>query len=287
MTNAIEATGPNAEQIAYWNGVVGEKWINHQDALDRMLEPISTRLIAAAALKAGDQVLDIGCGCGATSLEIADLIGARGSVTGIDISAPMLAHATARAAAKKKSKVLDFLLADAATHAFPQGAYDLALSRFGVMFFAEPAAAFANIRKGLKRRGRLVFMAWQALAANAWVTVPLSAMLAHLPPPAPQDPLAPGPFAFADADRVRSVLDAAGFTDIDIAPEEFQLRLGGDLDAACNFAGQIGPNARLLAEVDEPVREMAVAAMRKALAAHVTPAGLALGGACWLVTARA
>lgn len=280
----LAASGPNADQIEYWNAAAGEKWARHQDVTERLLAPVADRLLAAAAPRRGEHVLDIGCGCGATSVALAARVGESGSVLGVDISEPMLARARAA------SSAASFLLADAALHPFPPGGFDLAVSRFGVMFFADPVAAFANIRKSLKQDGRLVFVCWQEMSANPWVIVPVTAALRHLPPPEPPDPHAPGPFAFADAARVRMILRDAGFGEVSVEPAAFTLAVGAEgpdpiLEAA-RFVEDIGPLSRMLGDVEETTRAAVRASLRDVLAPYAAADGVKLGGACWLVEAR-
>lgn len=285
--STLAATGPNADQIAYWNESVGEKWARNQERLDSILVPVNERLLAFARIAPGERVLDIGCGCGATSRAAALRAGVKGSVVGIDVSAPMLA----RARALDGGPNLTYLLADAATYSFSGPAFDLALSRFGVMFFADPVAAFVNIRRALKPGGRLAFICWQELRANPWVAVPLAAALTRLPAPEPGDPHAPGPFAFAERGRIEQILGKAGFSSVEIRSEAFTLlqSRGGPsaLDDALALATEIGPASRLLSEASPEDRAAAIAAIRAALEPYVTPQGVALGGQCWLVGATA
>ena len=285
--NKIAATGPNADQITCWNESMGEKWARNQETLDQFLLPVNKRLMEFARIAPGDSILDVGCGCGATSRAAAARAGERGRVLGVDISAPMLE----RAKTLGGGPAVTYLLADAATHAFAQRSFDLAVSRFGVMFFADSVSAFANIRTVLEPGGRLAFVCWQDMRANPFATVPLFAALPHLPPQPPADPLAPGPFAFADPERVKRILSDAGFSKIEIVPESFKLlqsRGGpGALDDAVYFATEIGPTSRLLNEASPEARAAAIAAIREALAPHVTAEGVALGAQCWLVGAAA
>jgi ubiquinone/menaquinone biosynthesis C-methylase UbiE len=285
--SAIAATGPNADQIAYWNESVGERWARNQETLDTLLIPVNERLLEFAHIAPGERVLDIGCGCGATSRAAAKRAGAKGRVVGIDISAPMLA----RARSLNGGPNITYLLADAATYSFSGMMFDLALSRFGVMFFADPSAAFANVRRALKPGGRLAFICWQEMKANPWVAVPLAAALTCLPAPEPTDPLAPGPFAFADAQRVKRILSDAGFSRIEVTSQAFTLlqSLGGPraLDDALGLATEVGPASRLLSEASPEGRAAAIAAIREALSPYVTPRGVAMGAHCWLVGATA
>ncbi len=201
----LAADGPNLEQIRYWNELAGPKWVASEAMLDGQIAPLGSKAIERARLAAGERVLDVGCGCGQTSLQLADKVGPRGSVTGIDLSAPMLERAQARAAGLGLANVR-FLNADAQTTPLGSAAFDLIFSRFGVMFFADPTAAFANLRASLAPGGRVSFVCWQELKLNPWMRVPLLAAAQHIPLPAPAAPDAPGPFSFAAPARVRGIL---------------------------------------------------------------------------------
>lgn len=271
----------NADQITYWNAVAGETWAAQQERLDRQIEPLGLEAMAALAPKPGERILDIGCGCGQTSLELAE----RGaSVQGVDISEPMLAVAKRRAA--EAGADIAFLAADAQTQAFPQAAFDAAFSRFGVMFFGDPPAAFANIAKALKPGGRLAFVCWRPIAENAWMSAPFAAALPHVPQdalPPPPEPNAPGPFAFADPDRVRDILGQAGFTDIEIRP--YDRKIGGnDLETTVGLSLKVGPLGALLRDRPE-LTDTVVDAIREGLRPHCSDDGVFLPSATWIVTA--
>lgn len=272
---------PNAAQVAYWNDAAGQTWAEMQDALDRQLAPLGRAAMAALTPKPGERLLDIGCGAGQTTLELAAAVAPGGEVLGLDISRPLLEVARARPATPGVS----FVEGDAQTHAFEPAGFDGAFSRFGVMFFADPPAAFANIRSALKPGGRLAFVCWRAMAENPIMTAPLTAALAHLPAPSPPDPTAPGPFAFADPDRVRGILGQAGFEGIQLAPHDEKVG-GGDLRTAVGLALRVGPLGMLLRENPDK-RDDVVAAIREALARHEGPDGVKLDSATWIVTARA
>lgn len=277
-------SGANADQIAYWNNSAGATWAALQDRLDRQIEPLGQRAMDAGAPKAGEQVLDIGCGCGQTSLELAQRVGPNGQVLGVDISEPMLEVARRRGGEAGLANV-SFLAADAQTRAFPPGGFDLAFSRFGVMFFDDPTAAFRNIAAALRPDGRLAFVCWRPLAENPWMGAPMQAALSLLPPmPPPADPTAPGPFAFADPERLRGILAAAGLTDIDIAPHD-QMIGGNDLDETVAMSLRVGPLGAVLRENPE-LKDGVVGAIREALARHLTPQGVMLASATWIVTAK-
>jgi len=235
--------------------------------------------MAFAAPERGMHVLDIGCGCGTTTLKLAEAC-APGRVLGVDISAPMLAAARARAA----SVAVEFVEADAATMKYRPG-YDLVFSRFGVMFFADPVAAFAHIRTALKPGGRLAFSCWCAMKENDWVSLPFEAARDLLPPQVPQDPHEPGQFAFADDKRVHSILAGAEFRNIHIERLAMEVKLGADVDDAGNGALGSGALLRAAAELDEPTREIILVRLRNLMAQYAAPDGVALPGACWLVGA--
>ncbi len=282
----LESAGPNAEQITYWNEQGGPKWVTLQETLDQQLAPFGHVVMDRLALGAGERVLDVGCGCGETSLELGRRVGATGTVLGVDISTVMLARARERAGREGATNVT-FVAADAQTHAFPPASFDVIFSRFGVMFFADPRAAFRNLAAALVPGGRLGFHCWKTLADNPWMTVPLFAALQHVPPPAPPPPDAPGPFAFADAERVRGILADAGFAEIAFESHGALMGVGtGDVDEAADFALQMGPASIAIREATPETIAKVRASVREALAAHRTPTGVRLATATWIVTAR-
>ncbi len=270
----------NQEQIDYWNGEAGTTWVEAQERLDGLLAPISERLLERAAVTKEDRVIDIGCGCGHTSIELAS----QGTeVWGIDISSPMLAHARKRAGNAQR---LTFSQLDAASADFAPE-HTLLFSRFGVMFFADPVAAFSNLHGALADDGRLCFACWQTPRENPWMAVAGRAVQPFLPVPEVEpDPRAPGPFAFADQDYVRDILTQAGFSSIEVQSIRPTLHVADTLDEAIEFQGRVGPVARALAELEGEQRQAALDAAREALSGHMTEAGLQLAAACWIVTAR-
>jgi SAM-dependent methyltransferase len=272
----------NRDQIDYWNGRAGNRWASEQETLDQSLAPFGNAAIAKAAVKSGDRVLDVGCGSGATLIALAEAVGASGSALGIDVSAPMLARAARRAATVANVKLLE---ADAAIHSF-DAKHDLLFSRFGVMFFADPAAAFTNLRTALAPKGRLAFVCWRPLSENPWMSIPLEAAASVVGPQAPPLPDAPGPMSFAEPERVKKILTAAGFHKIEIEPfnADFVYSTRG-LDFAVESTMKIGPAARAIAEAPEDEHAKARDALRAALSPHVNGNVVALPAGTWIVTA--
>ena len=278
--------GPNAAQVEYWNEQAGPKWVAMQAAIDTQLAPLGHRTMDRAGITPGIHILDVGCGCGSATLELARRVGAGGTVVGVDVSRPMLTRAR-QVAIDAGIDHVRFAQADAQTHAFVE-TFDLVFSRFGVMFFADPVAAFGNLRSALRPGGRVAFICWRSLQDNPWMLVPITAALQHLPPPPILDPNAPGPFAFADADRVRRILTEAGFRDIAMEDVDEMLTVGGstELDSAVEFVLQMGPTARALQDTDPTVRKDVAVSVRKALAPHLTATGVRLASAARIVTAQ-
>jgi SAM-dependent methyltransferase len=283
----VSAPADNSQQIAYWNEQAGPRWVRFQERLDAQLRPLGRAVLDAAGLTRGTRVLDVGCGCGDSSLEAVARVAPDGSVTGVDISAPMLARARERAR-QAGVAAASFLEADAQAHAFAPGSFDVAISRFGVMFFHSPEAAFANLYAALAPRGRLTFVCWQALSRNLWMSAPLAALARHVPLPPPPDPCAPGPFAFADAERVRAILAAAGFASVAVDALEGDLSLGGarSPEEGAAFIVEIGPAAHALREAgaDEALRARVVDAAAEALAPFARDGAVRAPYAAWLVS---
>jgi SAM-dependent methyltransferase len=275
------ATTSNDDQIEYWNGEAGVMWAKRQDRMDALLAPISEATLRACAVKRSDTALDVGCGCGDTTFRLAEL-GA--TATGVDISKPMLARARERAAANGLNAT--FMLGDAAETRF-ETAYDLLFSRFGVMFFADPTAAFTHLHTALRRGGKLCFVCWQPPQRNPWISAPFAVAQPMLPPQPVLEPRAPGPFAFAEPDYVREILQGAGFGSITIDELSTALVLGDTVDSALEMVCDVGPLSRSLTGVDPSTRSRIVAAVREPLQANLTKAGVALGAACWIVRAVA
>jgi SAM-dependent methyltransferase len=248
----------NPTQFESWNGDSGTRWVARADEPDDVLAPVADALIATADPATGLRVLDIGCGCGATTLTAARRVGETGTATGIDLSAPMLDLARQRAASAHLTHAT-FTQGDAQTHAFEPEAFDLAISRFGTMFFADPVAAFSNVATALRPGGRLCLATWQPLAVNEWLVVPGAALLRHADLPVASSD-GPGMFAQSDPDTVTNTLSAAGLTDIRLEPVAVSFTLGPTVDSAADYLADSGPG-RLLLEPGE--RTMAVAGLTR------------------------
>ncbi|SRR5579871_2463700 len=276
----------NADQIAYWNGPTGQRWTDRQTVQDILLAPALQILIDRAQPKVGERILDVGCGCGATTIALAERVAPAGFVRGIDISEPMLARARQRA---PTSLPLSFVLADATVYPFDPQDFDLLVSRFGVMFFAEPAVSFANLRRAMRPEGRVTFVCWREPRENPWMTIALQAVYQHvpkLPQPGPEDP---GPFAFASDERVRRILSEAGYRDVAMERCDLSIDIanGRGLEGALETAMNSGPANRALEGHPPDVRIAATNSVRELLAPLVRGQSLALAGSIWVVTARA
>ncbi len=281
---SIDPSGPNADQVAYWNGRNAEKWVAFQESMDHMLAPLSAHVMDIAGIAIGQRVVDIGCGCGGTSIELAGRIGPSGAVLGVDISEPMLNRARQRVA-ELSGHTIDFLQVDASTHAF-DGDADQAFSRFGVMFFQDPAAAFRNIAGALKPGGRFTFVCWAEAAANPWRSVPIAVADRHVDLPEPAAPGGPGPFSLSDKERPRALLSEAGFEDIRIERDERGLLIGSTVDAAAEHAVQLGPLGNIMRDAPPAAQDAVAQDMRKTLAQYLEEDGVRLGAATWIATAR-
>jgi SAM-dependent methyltransferase len=273
----------NADQIAYWNGPAGQRWLERQRWLDEMLAPASEVLLERAAPRAGEVVLDIGCGGGTTSVELARRVAPGGRVVGVDVSQPLLG----RARELGQGLPIEFSLGDATTHPFEPGRADLLFSRFGVMFFADPVRAFVNMRRGLRAGARLAFACWRHPRENPWAMVPLIEAYKHVPRMPELGPEDPGPFSFAAEQRVRRILEQAGFAAVQLDPVDLRLDLAGGrgLDAAVEAALNTGPASRALDGQPAELRAATADSMRAALAARQVGDTVPLAAAIWIVQA--
>jgi SAM-dependent methyltransferase len=270
----------------YWNEVAGPRWVARAGLQEARNIEVAALLQAEAAPLAGERMLDVGCGTGATALPFAAAVAPGGHVTGIDISEPMLEQCRKNLAATGIANV-SLVRADAQVHRFAPDSYDLLISRFGVMFFADPVAAFTNLYAGLRRGGRLCMAVWASIAENTHWKIPFEVAARHLGPPAPADPREPGPMAFRDPAYLRGILDKAGFADIAIAPHGFHVR-GATAGSEAEHAALFGPAWRLMEEKKAPeaARKAIVAEIDAAFAPYVTTDGLRLPGTVLIAKAR-
>ena len=273
MDGDMDSDTANSEMSEYWNDRAGPNWVNFQQQLDGQIRILGEKAMDQAAIKAGQKVLDIGCGCGDSALELARRV---------DLSAPMLDHAGLEPALN-----LDFEQVDAQTSEFPPAACDHIFSRFGVMFFDQPVAAFGNMRGALKATGRLSFVCWRALDENPWMSIGIEVALQFVAPPDPIPPGAPGPFALAAPNRAREILEQAGYSDISVAPLDQGIYLSGPgtVAEAAALTCHLGPVARVLADADADTKR----AVEEALVTTFTPyhdgTGVRMASACWIVSA--
>ena len=279
----MTGTTANHDQSEAWNGESGQRWVQDPDRRDRVIAPVGEALLAAAAPQPGEHVLDIGCGCGATTLAAAWAVAPHGAVTGIDLSQPMLDVARSRRDQAGATNV-ELIDGDAQTYTFSP-THDLVISRFGTMFFADPTAAFTNIARALRPGGRLCIATWQHLAANDWLTIPGAALLEYGTMPATAGDEGPGMFAQSDPEKVADVLTAAGYVDIRLEPVSLDLPVGDTPAAAPEHLADTGPGRAILATIPDDSRPAAIHAVETVLADHVTPEGVQLGAGIWIVTA--
>ncbi len=273
----------NADMLAFWNGKGGATWVARQQHTDVTLAPVTYGLLAFAAPHAGERVVDIGCGCGAPTLEFARAVGPSGRVAGMDISGPMLAEGERRAHAAGVANI-HWQQADPATAALDE--YDLLTSAFGAMFFGDRVAAFTNMRRGAAPDARMALISWRTLAENPWMEVPMAAVAQHLPPRPKPVPSAPGMFAFADPEHVTEVLTAAGWAPprIEKLDMDLDIAAGRGLEEAVVQSTEIGAVNSWLRNQPAEVVSAAVASLRNALAPYVDGASVRLPGAMWLIS---
>jgi SAM-dependent methyltransferase len=272
----------NTAMAEYWNGRPAEVWVAEAERFDSILGAFGRRLLAAAALQPGERVLDVGCGNGAVTLDAAGAVGPGGHATGLDLSAPMLEVARRRAG--ERGLDVSFVQADAQTAAFDEP-FDVVLSRFGVMFFDDPEAAFARFADATRPGGRLCFVCWQEMFANEWIAVPAMAMVAHVGIPELPEPGTPGPFALADGERTRALLESAGWSRITVEEHEDGMRMGRDPEDVVAFMLSDEMGRRLVEGRDPEAVQAGIADAIEALRPYATPDGVVLTGSYWLVTA--
>ena len=286
MTTAIPygaVADTNLGQAAAWDGEEGDEWTENADRYDAASRSYDPHLIAGACLTGTDRILDVGCGTGISTRDAARAAVA-GTVTGVDLSARMIAEARRRSTAEGLANAR-FTVGDAQVYPFGHAAFDVVISRFGAMFFGDPVAGFTNLARALRGGGRLALLSWQELARNDWVLALRETLAAGRSLPEPP-PGTPGPFGLADPDGIRRVLTAAGFTDVELAEIREPMYLGADGDDAFSFVTGLGLARVLLGGLDNTTRQGALEALHDLLSAHATANGVLLDAAGWLVTAH-
>lgn len=280
---------PNASdnheaQRVYWDGAGGAKWLKRSADVDANVAPAQKAAIETADIRSGARVLDIGCGCGASSLAIAERVGASGRVLGVDISQAMIAEARR---ASRGMRQVEFRVADASRDDFSEARFDRMFSRFGVMFFGDPAAAFAHLRGALAPDGKLAFVCWRPVVENPWMRVPFNAVCKHAPRPPRPGPEDPGPFSFAEPERVTRILTQAGFAQPQFTKFDWDMdiALGGGLEAAVESAATIGPAGAALTDQPPEIRAAAYEELRRELAPYEKDGRVPLAAAVWIVSA--
>jgi len=277
------AHGSNSDQIALWNGTSGRAWVDTQELLDQVLKPFEDLLVDTVFAGAGNRVLDVGCGTGSTTLAVARLLGQPGQCTGIDVSAPMIE--VARNRAEREGLATQFICADAQEHDLAPESFDTIISRFGIMFFDDPAGAFANLRQAATHDAAMSLIAWRSAEENPFMTTAERAAAPLLPNIPPRRPNAPGQFSFADQTRVHGILAESGWADIDIQP----------IDVDCTFSAselgryftRLGPLGQVLGEVDDRTRARVVEQVYRAFDPYVHGPDVRFTAACWSIRAQA
>jgi ubiquinone/menaquinone biosynthesis C-methylase UbiE len=272
----------NADMAKAWDGEEGDQWTQFADEYDNSNRSIWTRFLEVRPIGPTDRVLDIGCGCGQSTRDAARAAD-QGSALGVDLSTSMLAVARRRAAAEGLTNV-EFDQVDAQVHSFEAESFDVAISRFGVMFFDDRTAAFLNIARALRRGGRLAALVWQHVTKNEWMMTVRETLASGRDLPIPEIG-APGPMGLADPHDVRDLLSRTGFEAIEFTSIEEPLWFGSTAEAAYEFVGDIGIVKGLSDGLDPETRTVAHDRLRSALRAHETSDGVRFGSSVWLIEA--
>ena len=272
----------NVDQKEFWNDIKGKLWVDMQPRIDEMMLPFGEKAISALQPQPGEKILEIGCGTGTVTLALADRVTPSGQVFAADISKPMLHMAISRAKARES---ITFVEADAQVFSFPKGVFDAVFSRFGVMFFEDPVAAFRNFHDAVRPGGRLAYVCWADRKDNPWIRIPTGASKAFLEIPPPPEDDAPGQFAMEREARVREILGGAGWSDIEVERFDLEHSLGEDVADAAGFISQMGPMSEPFSLADNATKRKCLDVIQKALLPYAGPAGVAMRFATWVVSA--
>jgi len=272
----------NREQIDFWAGNQGQKWLRLQPDIDRMMAPHLEAGLYALGEIGGCHCLDVGCGAGASSMTLAEKVGATGSVTGIDVSTPLLCKAKERAAERDN---MCFVEADAQDYPFLPETFDVLFSRFGIMFFQDPAVALGNLRRGCKKGAKLIAITWREPRENPWVMLPVTKARDFVALPSRPPPDAPGQFQWANPNQVRYWLEESGWSAISVDPLDITLTFHAAPAEVSHFLLQMGPAGQLIADIGGDLKVRAEASLTNALLNHYQDGAVRLASACWTVTA--
>jgi ubiquinone/menaquinone biosynthesis C-methylase UbiE len=287
MDDHIKAEGPNSDEIDYWNGPQGHKWVNNNRLTDFMYQPLGDMTVERAALRPDERVLDIGCGCGTTTLKMAKLVAPGGDITALDVSTLMLA--VAREKTKSAAVPIKLVNADAETYDLGPASFDVMFSQFGLMFFTNPSAALTNFHRALKPNGRIAFVCWRGPELNPWFVLPFEAVRNYMPEMEAPNPDAPAsPFSFASKEKVEDMLHDAGFVDMQFDSFETTIKMGdGSLQSCVDYVAAFnGPVAAILRNADEATIPAIIETLRVAMEPYHTGKNLELAASPWIVTAR-
>ena len=272
----------NVDQKEFWNDIKGKLWVDMQPRIDEMMLPFGEKAISALQPQPGEKILEIGCGTGTVTLALADRVTPSGQVFAADISKPMLHMAISRAKARES---ITFVEADAQVFSFPKGVFDAVFSRFGVMFFEDPVAAFRNFHDAVRPGGRLAYVCWADRKDNPWIRIPTGASKAFLEIPPPPEDDAPGQFAMEREARVREILGGAGWSDIEVERFDLEHSLGEDVADAAGFISKMGPMSEPFSLADNATKRKCLDVIQKALLPYEGPAGVSMRFATWVVSA--
>ena len=274
----------NLDQQEFWNDIKGKLWVDLQPEIDAMLGPFGEKAMEALNPQPGEKILEIGCGTGTMTLALADRVKTSGEIRAADISRPMLQMAISRAKAVSAQSTA-FVEADAQVHAFPKGTFDAVFSRFGVMFFEDPIAAFRNFHSAVRSGGRLAYVCWADRKDNPWIRIPTGASKAFLEIPPPPEDDAPGQFAMEREARVREILGEAGWTSIELERFDIDHSLGENVIDAADFISQMGPMSEPFALADNETKKQCLEVIQKALKPYEGPTGVRMRFGTWIVRA--
>ena len=279
-----ELTIANQEQREFWSDIKGDLWVTLQPRIDTMLATFGDKALDTLNPQSGERILEIGCGTGTTTLALGDRVGASGEILAADLSQPMLSKAIERANLGAQ-RPITFVEADAQVHNFPTTAFDAVYSRFGVMFFDNPVAAFRNIRKAVRPGGRMAYVCWADRKANPWIRIPAGAAKAFLDLPAPPPDDAPGQFSMENEHRVQQILHDAGWSDIGLERFTVNGSIGSNAADAASFITKMGPMSEPFALADSDTQNKTLQVIEEALTPYSNDNGVTLGFSTWIVSA--